>query len=259
MAADAPSVAERSARRISPLVFAAAIVGFFLAFAGVSCNTSAAKALLGGTAQSLGGSSSQTAKAGQCLDALNGYNLATYTGIDLAFGGSPSVSTRGPAACEAVNPSSQASTSRPEQGRVGAQPVELIALVAIAVGLLVSGVFVIRSPGSRARALITLLLSAAGLALVVIAQLQAGRVITDRVASASAGAGQSTPIGGINLSDYLNVNPGIGFFITTGALGLTLLLNLFAAALPRSRAPEPPGALGPSEPPQPPPPRNGIP
>ena len=50
-------VGEPGARRVSPFLFLLVIVCFFLAFAGVSCNTDAAKSGLQGIAGAAGVSS----------------------------------------------------------------------------------------------------------------------------------------------------------------------------------------------------------
>lgn len=283
--AEPASITEKSARRISPLFFAAAIAGFFLTFAGVSCNTTTAKTLIGSAGQGFGANPAQVTKTNQCLDALNGYNFATYTGINLAFGTTPSLSSSAPAACQGINPSgSTQTTSDADQAKVGMQPPELIGLIVVALGLLASLVFFVRSPGSRPRALITTLLAAAGVALVVVGQTQISKAVTDKIAGITQSQTANSPFQ-FNISDYLNVNPGAGFFIVVAVLGVALILNLFAAVAPaggdgRLAAATPggpsvqgsglgppaqpawPGAPGsssfaPGEPPPPPPPAEG--
>lgn len=227
------SLPEKAARRISPLFFLAAVGCFFLAFAGVSCNTSAAKTLIGGAGQALGGNQAQTQQARACLDALNGYNLATYSGTDLAFGNAPTAASSAPAACTQASGGSfsPSGSGNPAQGKLGMQPFELIGLIVIAVGALLSIVFFVRSPRARIRAVITSLLAAAGVALVVVAQFQAAKAVTDKIAASSSGASSSLPIS-INVSDYVNVNPAIGLYLVVGVLGVVVLLNLLAAAAP---------------------------
>ena len=252
MAAADASLTEKTARRISPLFFLAAVGAFFLAFAGVSCNTSTAKTLLGGASQALGGNPAQAQQANACLDALNGYNLATYSGADLAFGNAPTVASSAPAPCnEAGNGSFNPSSSKPAAGRLGIQPLELIGLIVAAAGALLTIAFFIRSPRARVRSLLTALVAAAGVALLIIGQLQAAKAITDKIASTSSNSTSSLPVS-INVSDYLNVNPALGFWIAVAVLGVAVLFNLLAAAVPygggqlaAAGAPEPPAPHAP--------------
>src|SRR5207248_9272106 len=113
----------------------------------------------------------------------------------------------------------------------GIQPLDLIALIVVALGLLVTLVFFIRSPASRPRALITTLLAAAGVALIVIGQTQIAKAVTDKIAGITQSQTASSPFQ-FNISDYLNVSPGAGFFIVVAVLAVALILNLFAAVVP---------------------------
>ena len=245
MAATGASLREKAARRISPLFFLAAIGAFLLAFAGVSCNTDTARTLLGSGGQAFGATAAQAQEAQACLDALTGYNLATYSGADLAFGAAPTVASSAPAACAQGDSGLRPAAGGADQWKVGMQRLELIGLIVAAVGALLSIVFFVRSPRARVRSLLTAVVAAAGIALVVFAKLQADKAITDRIAANSAGATPRNVPFAINVADYINVNPGPGFWMAVSALGVTLLLNLAAALRPHSR-PARVGAIGPA-------------
>ena len=92
-------IGEPGARRVSPFLFLLAIIGFFLVFTGVSCNTDATKSALRSLGGSAGITSAQSAALDSCLDSLKGVDFVTYNGWALVFGKDPTVVSL-PASCE---------------------------------------------------------------------------------------------------------------------------------------------------------------
>lgn len=221
-------VEERTVRRLSPLFFVAAIVCFFFTFAGVSCNTEAARSTLQGI-EGLGGPTSGTNSAAitKCLTALQGVNLATYSGINLVFGSSPSVLTNSPSACP-----KNTTTSLPGGGtltngnlvNIGVQPLAVAAFAAIALGIFISelGFFgLLRAP---LRGALTTLLAVAGIVTLVLEEAHLQGAITSKISAASAGSGTT-----FNLASYFIVSSGIAYFVAIGVLGVAALYNAVSA------------------------------
>jgi len=74
-----------------------------------------------------------------CLNSLDNFNLAAYTGLDLAAGSAPSAAGAEPSGCSALTKEEGTSTSIPtsadaNQIGLGAQPLLLVALVAMLLG-----------------------------------------------------------------------------------------------------------------------------
>ena len=141
-------VKEPAPRIVSPVLLVLAGLCFLLPFAGVSCNTSAVTAELGSLSsisQQLGGQGSVSMPAGLsgCITSLNNYNLATYSGLDLTTGSAPNAAGSAPSGCSALTREEGSSSSIPTsadagQLGLGAQPLPLVALVAMLLGLLLS-------------------------------------------------------------------------------------------------------------------------
>ena len=70
---------------------------FFLAFAGVSCNTDAAKSGLQVTVGAAGVTGADAAAIDNCLDSLKGENVVSYSGWALVFGKDPTITSLPPA------------------------------------------------------------------------------------------------------------------------------------------------------------------
>src|SRR5262249_3099107 len=127
-------VEERTVRRVSPLFFVGAIVCFFFTFAGVSCNTAAARTTLHGL-EGPGGNSAGTTAAtiDRCVTALQGYTIATYSGFNLVFGSAPTVLTTSPPGCPPHALSSLpggGSVTSGNQVNIGVQPLAIVAFAA---------------------------------------------------------------------------------------------------------------------------------
>ena len=222
-------VQERQARRVSPVFFVAALVCFFFTFAGVSCNTASARAALQGVA-SLGGSSSgvNQAQLDQCLSALENVNLISYSGFSLVFGSAPSVLTSPPSGCpqngSSSLPSSQSAVPTAGAVGLGVQPLALSAFIAIALALVVGalGMFgLLRAP---LRGAITTLLAMAGFITVLLEQSHLQGAISDKISTASAGAGAP-----FSIASFFNVNNGIAYVIALALLGVAALYNAAVA------------------------------
>lgn len=221
-------VEERTVRRISPLFFVGAIVCFFFTFATVSCNTDAARSTLQGL-EGLGGQSgaSNSAAINKCLTALQGVGIASYSGLNLVFGTSPSVLTDAPAACPKGTTTALPGGGTVTNGNaanVGVQPLAVAAFAAIALGIFVSelGFFGLLRPPLRGA--LTTLLAVAGLVTLVLEQAHLPGAITGKISTASAGAGAS-----FNLASYFIVNNSPAYFAAVVLLGIGALYNAVSA------------------------------
>jgi hypothetical protein len=226
---------EPGAKRISPLLYLVVIGCFFLAFAGVSCNTDATKAGLHSLA---GATKSQTAALDTCLDALKNVNIVNYSGWDLIFGKDPSIASL-PSACDTGTTISARDVS---QVNVGPQALAILGLIAGGLALLwaLAGAFGI--VWGRTRALAAITLGVATGALLLLDQQHVHDVLLARIA---ASAGSTVP--GFSASTYFNVNPGIGLVIALVLLLAVVLYNTAAliigeepAAVEAPAIPEPP-------------------
>lgn len=221
-------VEERTVRRISPLFFVGAIVCFFFTFATVSCNTDAARSTLQGL-EGLGGpsSTSNSAAINKCLTALQGVGIASYSGLNLVFGSSPSVLKDAPAACPKNTTSALPGGGTVTNGNavnVGVQPLAVAAFAAIAFGILVSelGFFGLLRPPIRGA--LTTLLAVAGLVTLVLEQAHLAGAITSKISTVSAGTGAS-----FNLASYFIVNNAPAYFAAVVFLGVGALYNAVSA------------------------------
>ena len=246
-------------RGASPILLVLAALCFLLPFVGVSCNTAAAQGALGPAIQSLGGSSGQSDQATKCLQALSNRDLATYSGANLAFGGSPSTPSNLPG-CDA---GSSTPTSSPDSGNIGVQPLVLMALILIVVGVLATP---LRTP------LRNLVAGGAALLAAVLVLVNNSTVHTPifNKLSSSSGSNSLAQFGGGSLETFFSVHASIGFTLVLIALLLALLVNAAGAATAMglklsSASPaapgEPPGGWAPTVPPPgaPPPPEGPSP
>ena len=215
-------VGEPGARRVSPLLFVLVIGCFFLAFAGVSCNTDATKAGLHSLAGVGGASTSQTAALDTCLDALKNVNVVSYSGWDLVFGRDPSLAAL-PSVCDTGTTISARDISQVNLGR---QALAILGLIAGGLALLwsLAGAFgIVRG---RTRALAATVFGGATGALLLLDQQHVHEVLLARIA---ASAGSSVP--GFSASTYFNVNPGIGLVIALVAILVGVLYNIAALVI----------------------------
>jgi hypothetical protein len=249
---------EPGARRVSPFLFLLVILTFFLAFAGVSCNTATTKSTIGSIEASQGVSAAESAQVSACIDALGGDNILTYSGWQLAFGKDPAIGSV-PAACNASN----AAATDTSSANIGAQLMVILALVTVCLGLVLAIAGLLGLLAARTRALITAIFGVGAGALLILDQIHVRDVVLAKIASS-----QGSSAAGFDVASLFNVNPGIGLVLALAILALTVLYNLAALivvpapdAVVTPEPPHPPPALSP--PPwrsdQAEPPRNGMP
>lgn len=210
---------EPGARRISPLLFLLVIVCFFLAFAGVSCNTDATKSGLQSLAGSEGVSSADTAAVDSCLDSLNGVNVVSYSGWALVFGKDPAITSL-PPECDT---GTAVTATDAAQVNIGPQLLGILGLAAVGLALLcaIAGAFGIAR--GRSRALAAVIFGSGSIALLVLDQLHVRDVLISKIA---ASAGSSLP--GFSVTSYFNVNPGTGLIIAVIVLAVAVIHNIGA-------------------------------
>jgi hypothetical protein len=210
---------EPGARRVSPFLFVLVILCFFLAFAGVSCNTDAAKVGLGAIAGSAGVSAPDANALDTCLDSLKGENIVSYSGWVLVLGRDPTIASL-PAACDT---GTAVTASDASQVNIGSQLLAILGLVAIGLALLcaVAGFFGVAR--GRSRAFATVIFAAGSGVLLVLDQLHVHDILLSKIA---ASAGSSVP--GFDPTTYFNINFGIGLLIALVLLALAVVYNIVA-------------------------------
>jgi hypothetical protein len=233
-------VRDPASRVISPTLLVLAGLCFLLPFASVSCNTATAGTELGSLSsisEHLGGGaipSSETQALTDCLNSLNSYAVATYSGLDLASGSAPTQGSGTPAGCAALaqveSPIPTAAAAG--QGGTGVQPLLLLALAGMLLGLLLSFAhFALRGLAVAATAM-------AAVILLLVEQGQVSSQILDRISGAALGSLSGllpSGVGGLGgevsnylstpLSSYLRVSTGIGLILAVVALGVVVLYN----------------------------------
>jgi hypothetical protein len=243
---------EPGARRISPFLFLLVVVCFFLAFAGVSCNTDAAKSGLQALGGAEGVSGANAVAIDSCLDSLKGVNVVSYTGWAIVFGKDPTITSL-PPACDT---GTAVTANDAAQVNIGPQLLGILGLVAIGLALLcaIAGAFGVAR--GRSRALAAVIFGTGSIALLVLDQLHVHDVLISKIA---ASAGSSVP--GFNVTAYFNVNPGVGLVIAVILLAVAVLYNVGALVIGEAPAtvaiapPAPDTGVTPPvlEPPPPPP------
>ncbi|MGA8522382.1 MAG: hypothetical protein WB807_04950 [Candidatus Dormiibacterota bacterium] len=228
---------EPGARRVSPLLFLLVILTFFLAFAGVSCNTAATRSAIGSIDASEGVSSAQAAQVTACVNALDGVNILTYSGWQLAFGRDPVIGSV-PAPCNQGNAAGADTSS----ANIGPQLLVVLALVSIGLGLLSALAGVIGLLSGRSRALVTAIFGAGAAALLLLDQLHVHDVLLAKISSSQ---GSSVP--GLDAASLFNVTPGTGLLVALVILGLVVLYNVSALVI--GTGPAPAATPAPPEPP----------
>jgi hypothetical protein len=210
---------EPGARRISPFLFLLVVVCFFLAFAGVSCNTDAAKSGLQSLAGAEGVSGADASAIDNCLDSLKGENVVSYTGWALVFGKDPTI-TALPPACDTGTAVTAADAA---QVNIGPQLLGVLGLVALGLALLcaIAGAFGVAR--GRSRAFAAVIFGTGSIVLLVLDQLHVSDVLIAKIATS---AGSSVP--GFNPTSYFNVNAGIGLLIAVILLAVAVLYNIGA-------------------------------
>jgi hypothetical protein len=231
---------------VSPVLLVLAGLCFLLPFAGVSCNTSAVKEEIGSISsfsQAFGGEGSVSMPAGLtgCLNSLDNFNLAAYTGLDLAAGSAPSAAGAEPSGCSALTKEEGTSTSIPtsadaNQIGLGAQPLLLVALVAMLLGLLLS------LTRLALRGLLVAVAAAVAIILLAVEHGQVSTQVLDKISHSALNSisGTLAAHGTLGISNLLRVEitnsftvtVGIGFILALVALALVVLYNLAAQLVP---------------------------
>jgi len=244
------ATAERSARGASPILLVLAALCFLLPFVGVSCNTAAGSAALGGALSQAGGSglSGDSATITRCVQALSGRDLATYSGINLLTGSDPTTATDLPG-CTSSTSSPVPSPAASSGAAIGVQPLIVAAAILILVGILATAL-----PG-RLRPVVAG--SAALVAAVLVAVNNAG-VHTPILSRLSAGGGNTLSSLGVTggIETFFNIRAGIGFTLVLLALAVAVAINAVAVAMGAAARPDALPASPPQPPPPPPPPRS---
>lgn len=232
-------VGEPGARRVSPFLFLLVILTFFLAFAGVSCNTATTKSALGSIDASQGVSAAEGAQVTACIDALNGVNILTYNGWQLAFGKDPVIGSV-PAACNQNNAAGADTSS----ANIGPQLLAFLALLSVLLGLIFATAGFLGVLAARSRALVTAIFAAGAGALLVLDHFHVRDVLLSKISSSE---GSSVP--GVDPASLFNVNPGTGLLVALLILLVALLYNVAALVVgggpPTVATAEPPEPLPP--------------
>jgi hypothetical protein len=219
---NAASVAgEPGARRVSPFLFLLVILTFFLVFTGVSCNTATTKAALGSIDGSEGVTAAQGAQVVACINSLNGVNILTYNGWQLAFGKDPVIGTV-PAACNQNNAAGTDTSS----ANIGPQLLAFLALLSVILGLIFASAGFLGLLAARSRALVASIFAAGAGALLILDQFHVRDVLLSKI---SASEGSSVP--GIDPASLFSINPGTGLLVAVVILAVALLYNISALVI----------------------------
>jgi hypothetical protein len=220
-----PTTAQRSVRGVSPILLVLAALCFLLPFVGVSCNTSAGGAALGSALSQAGGAgnSGNAAAVTSCLQGLSGRDLVTYSGVNLLTGGTPAAATSIPG-CDtgSASASSSASSTVSKDAGIGVQPLMVVALLLIAVGIIAA---LLRAPG---RAVIAGGAALVAAVLIVINNSTVHTPILNKLTSSAGGASISSLglTGGLGLENFFSIHAAIGFILILVALFLALAANV---------------------------------
>jgi hypothetical protein len=227
---------EPGARRVSPLLFLLVILTFFLAFTGVSCNTAATKSALGSIDASQGVSAAEGAQVIACINALDGVDILSYNGWQLAFGKDPVIGSV-PDACNQNNAAGADTSS----ANIGPQLLAFLALLSVILGLIFAAAGLLGILAARSRALVTAIFAVGAGVLLVLDHFHVRDVLLAKISSSE---GSSVP--GIDPSSLFNVNPGTGLLLALVILLVAALYNLAALIIGGG-----PPAVATAEPPEP--------
>jgi hypothetical protein len=230
---------EKSARGASPILLVLAALCFLLPFVGVSCNTAAGGAALGSALSQAGGlgSSGNAAAAQSCLQALNGRDLATYSGVDPLTGGNPTTPTNIPGCGGSSTPSAS-----PQAG-IGVQPLIVVAFILMLVGILAT---LLRAP---LRPLVAGGATLIAALLIILNNASVHTPILNKLTSSSGTSLSSLGLSG-GVDAFFNVHAALGFTLVMVGLLLALAVNVVALMLGSSlrlttaAVPPPPPAAG---------------
>jgi hypothetical protein len=236
-------VGEPGARRVSPFLFLLVILSFFLAFAGVSCNAAATRSAIASIDASQGVPATEAAQVTACINALDGLNILTYSGWQLAFGKDPVIGSV-PAACNQNNAAGADTSS----ANIGPQLLAFLALLSVGLALLLSIAGAFGLLAARSRALVTAIFGAGAGALLIVDHLHVRDVLLSRIASSE---GSSVP--GLDPASLFSINPGTGLVVALVIIALAVLYNVAALIVTTAPAaaaiPESPNSPPPEEPP----------
>ncbi len=171
---------EPGARRVSPFLLLLVILAFFLVFTGVSCNAAATKSEIASIDASQGLSGAQATQVSECLDAINGVNILTYSGWQLSFGKNPVIGSV-PAACNQNNAAGADTSS----ANIGPQLLAVLALVSIGLALLFASAGLLGLLARRSRASVTAVFAAGAGALLILDQFHVRDVLLAKISSSS--------------------------------------------------------------------------
>ena len=124
------AIPERIVRMASAGILGIVCLTFLMPYLGIQYNTDNVKKFLGPLATT---SSSATNTTSQCLDALNGQSVATYSGVGVALGGSPAFPSA-PSACGSHSAITVSGTNADEQ-KIGWQPWQILGVLCVALGI----------------------------------------------------------------------------------------------------------------------------
>jgi hypothetical protein len=220
-----PTTVEKSARGVSPILLVLAALCFLLPFVGVSCNTAAGGAALGSALSQAGGlgNSGNAAAVTSCLQGLNGHDLVTYSGVNLLTGGTPTTVTNIPGCDTGSSPSASSTVSK--DAGIGVQPLIVVALLLILVGIVATAV---RAP---LRAVIAGGAALVAAVLIVINNSTVHTPILNKLTSSAGGSSLSSLGIAGGLESFFSIHAAIGFLLVLIALLLAVAVNVAALAL----------------------------
>ena len=157
-------IGEPGARRVSPVLFLLVMLSFFLAFTGVSCNTTATKSAFKALGGSSGLSAADATALNSCIDSLSGVNILTYSGWQLVFGKDPAIATLPP---DCAMESGAVTSTDASSANIGSQLLSILGLASVGLGLLFALAGLLGIFKGRSRALVSIIFSAGGGVLLV--------------------------------------------------------------------------------------------
>jgi hypothetical protein len=163
----------------------------------------------------------QGAQVVACINSLNGVNILTYNGWQLAFGTDPVIGTV-PAACNQNNAAGTDTSS----ANIGPQLLAFLALLSVILGLIFASAGFLGLLAARSRALVTSIFAAGAGALLILDQFHVRDVLLSKI---SASEGSSVP--GIDPSSLFSINPGTGLLVAVVILAVALLYNISALVI----------------------------
>ncbi|MFN2582057.1 MAG: hypothetical protein ABR498_04875 [Candidatus Dormibacteria bacterium] len=226
-------VAERTARRISPLFFLGGIICFFFTFAGVSCNSSALTGVLGGAGLNGPGTPAASPSTASCINALQDRPIVSYSGLTLVFGGTPDVLTTLPSECPEAGPqvTSQVTDVLRSGSNLGVQPLEVVAAIALVLGLALAVLGLFGMLRGTIRLPLGALFSLLALSMALLEQARLHTAAVDKLNALAAQQGAP-----FSVASYVTVNNGDAYIILLVVMGIGALYQLAAGFFGESAA-----------------------